>query len=802
MDPVFGGASLGLSGHVEVVALQPDGKALVGGSFAGGIVRLNADGTLDTTFSADIGNDVEALAVQPDGKILVDGDMLQVDGVPKYNLFRLNPDGTPDPTFNADGTQYSQFAEYTGGFVLQPDGKVLIRSPGNLSRLNTDGTLDTGFNASIGTVGDFVLQPDGKVLIGGFVSNYQYEVARLNADGTPDASFAAVNSADPINALALQPDGKLLVVGTFSGRIVRLNVDGTVDTSFNTIINLSPEVLALQSDGKILVAGYDYSLNGVPLYKIVRLNADGSQDASFEVDAAGAVNALVLQPDGKLLAGGYFTEINGVGTASIVRLTTVGQVDDYFAADSASGPNNRVRCLALQPDGRFLIGGDFSQVDGTTHNSVARLRADGTPDATFRASATNGGASAQVDAIAVQPDGRILIGGAFSQVNNVNEIGVARLNPDGTLDTSFNARGNGAGTALVLQLDGKVLVAGAFADQVARLNADGSFDSSFQVSTYSFNSDQVYFGGLALQPDGKVLVGGDFNRVNNSIAAPGIVRLNQDGTLDTGFSAKTDGYVFAFAIQPDGRIVIGGEFANVNDALHLNIARLNADGTSDASFTAETDSDVNTLILQPDSQMVVGGYFTEASGVNASNIARLNADGTYDSFFNAGGVGASDTVNALALQPDGKILVGGDFTALNSVVRNYVARLNGGGSPDFFNGGVSVGGGFYYLQFPDGAPFGYYNLYGEGYGFPYFFHADLGLEYFFDANDGNSGVYLYDFASSDFFYTSPTFPFPYLYDFGLHTVLYYYPDPSNPGHYNTNGVRYFYEFSTGKIITK
>ena len=117
----------------------------------------------------------------------------------------------------------------------------------------------------------------------------------------------------------------------------------------------------------------------------------------------------------------------------------------------------------------------------------------------------------------------------------------------------------------------------------------------------------------------------------------------------------------------------------------------------------------------------------------------------------------------------------------------------------FFDGETALGSGVYYLAFPNGNYFGYYSFLSDSH---YIYHFDLGYEYVFDAGDGRNGVYLYDFTSSDFFYTSPTFPFPYLYDFGLNTVLYYYPDPNNPGHYNTNGIRYFYDFNTATIISK
>ena len=120
-------------------------------------------------------------------------------------------------------------------------------------------------------------------------------------------------------------------------------------------------------------------------------------------------------------------------------------------------------------------------------------------------------------------------------------------------------------------------------------------------------------------------------------------------------------------------------------------------------------------------------------------------------------------------------------------------------APAFFNGETALTNGVYYLAFPNGDYFGYYSFLTDP---RYIYHFDLGYEYVFDSDDGKSGVYLYDFKSKGFFYTSPTFPFPYLYDFTLKTVLFYYPDPKNPGRYDTNGVRYFYDFATKQIISK
>lgn len=118
--------------------------------------------------------------------------------------------------------------------------------------------------------------------------------------------------------------------------------------------------------------------------------------------------------------------------------------------------------------------------------------------------------------------------------------------------------------------------------------------------------------------------------------------------------------------------------------------------------------------------------------------------------------------------------------------------------PAFFAGEQSVGNGVYYLSFPNTNYFGYYSYLSDP---RYIYHFDLGYEYVADANDGHSGIYLYDFASNTWFYTSPSYPFPYLYDFTLGSVLYYYPDATNAGRYSSN-PRYFYEFKTGTVITK
>jgi hypothetical protein len=156
-------------------------------------------------------------------------------------------------------------------------------------------------------------------------------------------------------------------------------------------------------------------------------------------------------------------------------------------------------------------------------------------------------------------------------------------------------------------------------------------------------------------------------------------------------------------------------------------------------------------------------------------------------------VPVQDALGPIGLASDGAALY---WTAVDGSVRSW-PLLPSQIHPPFFTGETALANGVYYLQFPNGAPFGYYSYLNDP---RFIYHFDMGYEYWFDANDGRSGIFFYDFASNHFFYTSPSFPFPYLYDFSLNTVLYYYPDPNRPGHYTTN-PRYFYNFATGQIIT-
>jgi uncharacterized delta-60 repeat protein len=347
---------------------------------------------------------------------------------------------------------------------------------------------------------------------------------------------------------------------------------------------------------------------------------------------------------------------------------TPGSIDPTF--NPGSGANAPVIALAVQGDEKVVIGGNFTTYNGTARNRVARVNGDGTLDTTFNPGT---GANDTVYALAVQGDGKAIIGGKFITYNVTARNRIARINADGTLDTTFNP-GSGANApviALAVQGDGKVVIGGEFTtyngtarNRIARINGDGTLDTTFNPGTVNGTVQS-----LAVQSDGKILVGGNFNY--GGTAHNGIVRLNGNGTLDTTFNpgSGANGVVYALAVQGDGKILIGGDFLSYNGTFRSRIARLNSNGTLDATFKgpALSDAAVYALGVQSAGKTLIGGAIPGA-------IFRLDADGSLDTTFRLGN-GNNGSVLALAVQDDSKVVIGGNFTSVDSTARNNIARL-------------------------------------------------------------------------------------------------------------------------------
>ncbi len=515
---------------------------------------------------------------------------------------------------------------------------------------------------------------------------------RLNTNGTLDTSFnPGTGTNDAVRTTSLQTDGKIIIGGNFTSyngtsrnRIARLNMDGTLDTSFNpgTGTNDVVRTTSLQSDGKIIIGGSFTAYNGTGRNSIARLNTGGTVDTSFNpgTGANGIVYTTSLQSDGKIIIGGGFASYNEISRSIIVRLNADGTLETIF--NSGTGANGWVNTTSVQNDGKIIIVGGFTSYNGTGRNRIARLNTDGTLDTSFNPGT---GVVGYVYTISLQSDGKIIIGGYFTSYNGTGRNRIARLNTDGTLDTTFNP-GTGANIDVLttsLQSDGKIIIGGSFTyyngtprNRIARLNTDGTLDSTFYPGTGAIGGA---VSSTSLQSDGKIIIGGYFTLYNGSDRNR-MARLNTNGSLDHTFFVPTGGGanngVNTISLQTDGKIIIGGNFTSYNGTWINRIARLNTDGTLDITFNpgSGASSAVLTTSLQSDGKIIIGGEFTSYNGTGRNNIARLNEDGTLDTTFNPG-TGANNSVGTTSLQSDGKIIIGGGFTAYNGTGRNRIARI-------------------------------------------------------------------------------------------------------------------------------
>ena len=374
----------------------------------------------------------------------------------------------------------------------------------------------------------------------------------------------------------------------------------------------------------------------------------------------GIVETVLPQPDGKVLVCGNFTAFNGVSQGYIARLNNDGSVDPSFHA----GPGYWVRHMALQSDGKIVVGGFFTNVEGQPRNRVARLNSDGSLDSSF-----DPGLGAEkkivegdptdpfVFAVAVQPDGRIVIAGNFLTYNGVPRRGIARLNSDGSLDTSFNigAGFDSWGRFLLLLPNDQILATGWMThydnqlfNRMVRLNSDGTAEKSFNP----FFGDKTAVYGAVLLPNGQFIVGG--HSVNDQgLFHREFERLNQDGSVDTNYAANANEKVESIYLQPDGKIIIGGYFSFVNGTSRNGLARINPDGSLDDNFQADTDNFVWTVRGQADGKVLVCGGFTTVGGVSRPGVARLltGVSGNTGDGGGSGGSGSSGDGSGTPIPP-------------------------------------------------------------------------------------------------------------------------------------------------------
>jgi uncharacterized delta-60 repeat protein len=744
------------SANISAMILEPNGNILLGGTIGtitdytatteavSNVAQLSSSGALDLFFTPNLNQPATALAVQPDGKLLVGGIFTQVRSVNAPN-----------------------FVSRMG-----------------IARLDPFGILDTDFNpGAFGGIGVIVVDGSGDYLVGGAFTTIDgvtvRNFARLLPSGALDTTFFKSNPDQPVSAIALQSNGQIIIGGLFghitsnstsgdvtSDFLARLNPDGTQDTSYNPEPSGAVLAVVLQSTGQALVGGNfsEFTHNGtdapVAVSDLARVNLDGTLDLSFQPNPAGTVHSIVLDgTSGAVIAGGEFASqtpaFNGI-TTSIQFLARFSLANGTVDTTWTPTPDNFVTSVVRQSNGQFVYGGVFLNVTNegaplstitglpieTPRQYLARCNADGSNDTSFNPDPDN-----FVQKVALDTNQNILVGGLFKNINGQNQPYLARLLPGGELDPSMAARPNAVVDAVTPLTGGGFLAGGAFttmllpgattavsANHLARFLPSGAYDGSlnlvgtvggtinalaldsngelllagsfanidgvFAANIARFFNDGSFDNGFGPNPNGPVYsmvvesngnsiyVGGSYSTISGGVSQ-NLARINTNATLDTTFNAYPQGAVYAMATQSNGQLVIAGSFNAIQSIFTTNnvpvpvtnLARVSgSNGAIDTSFSPAINGTVDAVALQPNGKILIGGTFTTVSGTPCANLARINADGSFDATFAPGVAGG--VVNAITVQPDGLILIGGSFTTVGGVAQSYLARLTAAGALD------------------------------------------------------------------------------------------------------------------------
>jgi uncharacterized delta-60 repeat protein len=722
---------------------------------------FDGDGRVYTDFFGE-GDWVFALALQSDGKIVAAGSAYYNDeNRDDFALARYNPDGSLDTGFGSNGRVTTDFlggADSVTAIVIQTDGRIVVAgyayNGGDydfaLARYNPNGSLDTTFSGDGKVVTDLTTKRDfvfalvlvgDKLVVVGEARNGTYNdfaLVRYNADGSLDASFDGDGIVftdfggftDGARAVALQQDGKLVVAGfrkdAYSNdfALARYNSNGSLDDAFGdegkvvTDIYGGDEygyaVMLESGSGNLVVGGY--ILNETQNdFALARYTPNGTLDNTFDGDGivvsdyAGRSEwgyGLVQQGDGKLILAGYMLTVAG-SDFTMARYNGDGTLDLSFSEDgwvvtNLFGSNDQGLAAAMQPDGKLVVAGWVEEWEGSDF-AVARYYANGSPDPSFdvdgRLVTDINGDYDYAYAVAVQPDGKIVVAGtAFNTDGWNDDFALVRYNSDGSLDLDFGIDGrvisdygeddNGIQALLVLP-DGKLIVAGyAFNGDnydfaLARYNSDGTLDPSFGTGGWvltDFFDDDDHGWAIARQVDGKLLVagyatnGGEYDfalaryTVNGSLDAT----FDGDGLVVTDINANDQGH--AIAVQGDGKILVAG-WSNNGTQDDFAIVRYNPNGSLDSTFDGDgrvvTDISGNndrltTVALDLNGKVMVGGmvYASVETGYDFA-LARYLPNGSLDPSFSANGwltfdfYAGDDSVQVLLMQPGGQVVVAG-----------------------------------------------------------------------------------------------------------------------------------------------
>lgn len=711
---------------IYTTKILSNGKIVVYGDFdvyqgvtVNKLAILNPNGSLDTSFNVGLGPDYvdqgygssSMISEQSDGKLIIVGNFTTFNGISKKNIVRLNLDGTIDTSFNV-GTSSNG---YITCVKIQNDGKILCggkftqfngQSYASMVRLNTNGTIDNSFTIGLGfknIINSFTedgilksidIQNDNKIIVGGkflkFNNSVKINLVRLNSNGTIDNSFN---------------------IGIGGG-------NNTTDGTNNGQIN---KIIYDNSQNKIYITGIINNFNGNPSYNLLRLNIDGTIDATFNftsiigyngLNSNGYIYDINLQSNGKILLGGEGINLNnctGYYCSRIVQINQDGTIDNTFDCKLV-GSYTTVYSIDSFND-FIIVSGQFTSINFTPiyKGSIAKILQNGLTDLSFNPNlGTDPYTPAFTTSISLN-DGNIIANPYYSvnyvypngETNGIyNEritAGLVKITSDGSIyqnDYTNFLTSNLSSNCLTKDNASNLISSNSFTQKIGE---NGLINNSF-VSTSSIiasNNVNVFVYDHTVQNDGKIIIGGNFRYpiLGNNSYRQRLMRVNSNGTLDTSFNvgkgingisvAGTEGYfVNTIALVSNNKIVLGGVFTNYNDNTVSNIVRLNSNGTFDSTFNSGTafNNKVYKIKYQQDiDKLIVTGRFTSYNSSNSNYIIRLNSDGTIDNTFTSPfAIGSSNShVINIVLQPDNKYLISG---MINDI--EFLKRLNSDGTVD------------------------------------------------------------------------------------------------------------------------
>ena len=755
-------AALATFFHIYSLSLQQDGKLLVGGfAFSFGkpqspLIRLNSDGTLDTNFnlqiSTTVGSDpiIYTTEVDEKGKIYFGGSFNVVNGFARTSIASVNGDGSLDMSFapklspNVGSQLPSVYKIKIYGSHLYIAGafdSIDNQSRKNIARLKLSDENDVIFEIWPETTN--VVESATNILLSVYRIGNTNTSASVGYTTIDNTALAGIDYQYTNGVLTFEPGEsvKQINISLIDDQIVEPNKSFFVD-----ILNPSSGAsLGLQKRSEIKILDNDinvnFSITNIVVDELVgefaiSVTCSGTytnpvevyyctaeiDSAKKDIDFQSITGKVVFLPgsensqnirlrifdDAEVETNEYFSVILTSVTGGYLGPTNkcIVEIQDNDTEESpAKGADDAVTLIKPAANGKIIIAGKFSSVNGIKRDGLARINPDGSIDSTFSPTL---GESPTISALLVTPDNKVIVAGLFNNIPNIGTTELLMLKEDGSIDETFTP-GQTLGpvtipptpriNCLATSSDQSIFVAGRFSSYngygtaaIVKLATNGMIDTGFIcncIANIQNSSYPIKIQSIALQDDNKIIIGGFFSTISTN-SWVNLARLNPDGSLDESFIPDTvfAGEVTALAIQNQSMIIAAGSFIPSYDIGLVQMVRFSSNGVPDLSFFSEIpfSGAINNIIVQSDGNILVGGDF-KISTVNSypilfriSYYGKIDRSFKYNIFYDPQIISLPYYPPTIALDPDNFIWVGGRFVKCGTTSAYRLIKLNNDGS--------------------------------------------------------------------------------------------------------------------------